>query len=121
VGDIDLFDFFVLRVHLGKGLKRTRRPRGRAARRESATAADLHSGIGEGGEEARALPARYIPAFQQGGVLSRGLGLLARLGLGPSRFARGFGGFLQAVAVSEAAAAFLDFIVLFTHGVSPSL
>ena len=56
-----------------------------------------------------------------GGGFSSGFGLLARLGLGTSGFARGFRGILQTINVSEAAAALLDFIVLFTHKVSPPL
>jgi len=42
-------------------------------------------------------------------------------GFRASRLARDFGGFIQTIDVSEAAAALLDFIVLFSHTVSPPL
>ena len=50
-----------------------------------------------------------------------GFGLFAGLGLGTAGFARGLGGILQTIDVSEAAAALLNFIVLFTHKMSPPL
>ena len=79
---------------------------------------------------ARGVLARSYPGFSNRGAclgprlgrgFRRGFGLLPRLGLWPPRFARRFRGFLQTIDVSEAAAALLDFIVLFTHTVSPPL
>jgi hypothetical protein len=56
------------------------------------------------------------------GGCRRSLGLLgSRPGFCAPRLPSGFRGFLQTIDVSEAAAALLDFIVLFTHKVSPPL
>ncbi len=79
-------------------------------------------GMGEepGGRQVASSRDRTRPFNRElSGGGSRGFGLLAGLGFGASRLARGFGGFLEAIDVSKAAAAFLDFIILFTHKVSP--
>ena len=119
MGYINLFDFFVLCVQGGEGLKRIR-GRGPPTRDQMAQRAGA-----TGRASVRVCLAGYFPFFQTGILLSggfcRGLGLLAGLRLCAGRFAGGFGGILQAINVCEAAAAFLDFIVLFTHRVSPFL
>jgi hypothetical protein len=57
-----------------------------------------------------------------GSGCGRRLGLFrGRLGFGPSRLAGRLGRVLQSIVVSEPPPAFLDFIVLLTHEVSPFL